>query len=435
MINPTGTNALNPFRARANKQAGSPTVSMGTFPGDYNADNARGMALRSPVIVAGWGYDIFGRPAPSVEPSLNLLNSATATNSVAKGFANTNISDTGGTPAPFGAEVPAERYVAGALDIRYNQRHGVWQTDPSFLARITLIEKQTSPPKRFYNIYSWEEVEVTKDALSTALAEPINRGVSNPAKGKAINLSELTAATQDVIYTEVPLGTIVEIKSYLVPTTQSNTDITLKPIYLFNHQTNQNVFLRIDWNMDLGYPAPLKAADAAYTNSSVRMCNRFLYRAEVVKFDTTITVAESHGSPWGAFVSYNPQIFTQAINLTEWGNPVGVRGMVAPGIITLEDGTTITNLTVNLVCTGISVPVGSKSSYPSGFSIKPISHNTLVEGKRLSDITSSLTAYGPIYYFSMANAHDGACSTGIWPRNNITQDSGVGELTIVKRIG
>jgi hypothetical protein len=434
MINPTGTHVLNPFRARSNRQAISPGVSMGNLPGEYNADNARGMSHKAPMIVAGWGYDIFGRPVPSQAEKLSVLNPGSQTNSAYFGFANTSgiAVDPRGTPAPYGAEAPAEKYVGGAVDLRYNQRHGIWQTDHSFLAKITSISKQQPTEKNFYNIYDWEEVEVSKNAFGTDVT-PIDRNLTHPAKGKAINLSELTTNVKDAVFTEVPIGTIIELKAHLAPA--KDEDFTLKPIYVFNHQTNQNVFLRIDWNMDMGYPAPLSASDPQYTNSLVRMCNRFLYRAEVMYFDSTNTNTEAkYNSPFGGFSSFNPQIFVQAINLVEWGNPRGYRGMVSPGVLTLEAGTAVNCSTSNFDWAGCAVPANSKSAYPSGFAIRPISHNTIIEGKRLTGLNnSSITQYGPVYYFNIPNAHDGGCTTGIWPLNNSTLDSGVGELTVVKR--
>ena len=434
MINPTGTNALNPFRARINRNAGSPGVAMGSYPNDYNADNARGMAHKGPLIIAGWGYDIFGRPAPSQAASLSALNVGSKTNSAYYGFANNSGSaiDSRGTPAPYGAEVPAEKYVAGALDVRYNQRHGVWQADPVFLGKITSVEKTTTN-KNIYNIYGWEEVEITKDVIGGNAQDPINRAITAPAKGKAINLSELTLNIRDAVFQEVASGTIIELKSYLAPNQASDPDFTLKPIYIFNHNTTQNVFLRIEWNTNLGYPAPLAAADAQWTAAGLGFCNRYLYRAELVYFEKTYTEGVG-GSPWGGFTGYTPAVYTQAINLIEFGNPVGARGMVSPGVITvLKDGA-LSIGTPNLNWIGANIPGGSKSAYPSGFSIKAISHNTIVEGTRLTGMNdSSVTNYGPVYYFSCPNAHDGSCSTGIWPFRNLTHDSGAGENTLVQR--
>jgi len=434
MINPTGTNTLNPFRARINRNAGSPGVSMGAFPGEYNADNARGMAHKGPLIIAGWGYDIFGRPAPSQATSLTNLNNGSKDNSAQYGFANNSGSsiDTRGTPAPYGAEVPAEKYVAGALDVRYNQRHGVWQADPVFLGKITYVEK-AGANKNVYNIYGWEEVEITKDVIGGTAKDPINRTITAPAQGKAINLSELTLNEKDAVFQEVASGTIIELKSYLAPNQASDPDFTLKPIYIFNHNTTQNVFLRIEWNSNEGYPAPLAADDDQWTAAGLGFCNRYLYKAEVVYFEKTYN--EGFGaSPWGGFKAYVPAVYTQAINLIEFGNPVGQRGMVSPGVITVLKDVALNNSTPNLNWTGVVIPGGSKSAYPSGFSIKAISHNTIVEGTRLTGMdNNSVTNYGPVYYFSCPNAHDGSCSTGIWPFRNLTYDSGAGENTTVKR--
>lgn len=429
MIHPTGTHTLNPFRARPNNRANNPGVTMGNTPGDYDPDNARGFALKLPIMVAGWGYDIFGRPVPNHAKNLSAINANPDPSYY--GFANSSglsAQNPRGTPPPYGAEVPPEKYIGGVLDVRYNQRHGVWQTDHGFYARITSVTKATG--KRYVNLYNWEEVEVTKNSFEAGITEPFNRAVVSPANGQAVNIAELSTNTNDAVYSSLPIGTIIELKSHLVEKS-GDGDFTLRPIYLFNQPTNQNVFLRIHWDSNQGYPAPLTVEDASYNNLA-GMSNRFLYLAEVMYFDAAYTGAFSPASPFGGFRSYSPQVWVQAINIMEFGNPVGLRGVVAPGVITATGS--LTNGTPNLSWPGSNVPANAKSAYPSGFSIRPIWHNTYLEAKRLTGLSNAgLNAAGPVYYFAHPNAHDGSCETGIWPFYNATIDSTIGEHTAVKR--
>ena len=428
MIVPQGTHGLNPFRARLGKEAAKPNVAMGNTPGDYNAFDARGMAIRLPVMVAGWGYDIFGRPVPSKAVDLVTLNAQVDMGYY--GFANDNASDTRGSPAPYGAETPLKDYVGGGLDLRYNQRHGVWQTDHSFYARITAVTATDSTSNKFYWIYNWEEVEVRYNPIKNQNSgDPFNRALSNPAKGKAINVAEVVRDAGDRNYGYLRAGTIIELKSHLVAKS-GDGDYTLEPVYLFNHTEEQPVFLRIDWNSTAGYPAPLTNEDASYGASSYNGCNRFLYRAEIAYFNESNTTGGKFGAPFGAFTGTN--IFVQCINVNEWGNPVNTRGVVAPGII-MATGSIVHSAGTNLSWTGSTSTLAS-GAYPPGFMIKPIWHNTIVEAKRMKNQSvGSLSSNGPLYYFSMVNGHDGACATGAWPALNTTQETGRGENTTVRR--
>lgn len=428
MIIPQGTHGLNPFRARAGKEAAKPNVAMGSEPGAYDAYDARGMAIRLPVMVAGWGYDIFGRPVPSKAVTLSNLNAQADMGYY--GFANDNAADTRGSPAPYGAETPLKDYVGGTLDLRYNQRHGVWQTDHSFYACITGVTATTQAGNKFYWIYDWEEVEVRYNPIKNQNSgDPFDRALSNPAKGKAINVAEVVKDAGDRNYGYLRAGTIIELKSHLVAKS-GDGEYTLEPIYLFNHAAEEPVFLRIDWNSTAGYPAPLGTEDASYGVNSYNGCNRFLYRAEIVYFNEATNSSIQFASPFGAFTGTN--IFIQCINVNEWGNPPGLRGVVAPGIL-MATGSVQYASSRNNVWTGASSSAAT-GAYPPGFMIRPIWHNTIVEAKRMKNQSQGkLQDYGPLYYFSMVNGHDGACATGAWPALNATQEAGRGENTAVRR--
>jgi hypothetical protein len=453
MIDPTGTHLLNPFRNRPGTKSYAPQVTMGANPTQYNPLAARTFGFRLPILVAGWGYDIFGRPVPNHGEKLDLINDTSANPRYSYfGFAGASglsANNPRGVPPPFGSEVPSNKYVGGPLDVRYNQRHGVWQTDHAFLAKIQGAKKVTG--KRYTNEYYWSEVEVRFNPISmTTPTTPVNDFAfwdnNRPAQGTAINLSELSTDVKYQIYSELPSGTIVEMKSYLVPksATPDAQGFRYEPIYIFNHVNDQPIFLRIDWNENLGYPAPLTSEDAVYNNFA-GMTNRFLYRAEVMYFDAEYAGTLQFQATWGGFKSYNPPIYVQAVNSLEWGNPVGKRGLVAPGVITKIGDLQGSTADTNLNWTGSIIPANSKSVYPSGFSIRPISHNSIVEGRRLNfSITSSsdpqgtpfmaaVSTTGTIYHFSMANAHDGNCITGIWPFYNTNVDADVAENTETRR--
>ena len=435
MIVPNGTHAANPFSARANKQSGPAPVSMGDSPGKWNSTDARGLAIKLPMMVAGWGYDIFGRPVPSKASGLSTLNAQP--NMGYYGFSNTHSGDARGSPPGYGAEVPVQDFVGGILDVRYNQRHGVWQTDHSFFAKITDVFRINPDPTRKYIFeYQWEEVEVTYNATKGQNSgDPFNRSLSNPASGRAVNVAELVGNANDAQFSYIKPGSVVEIKSYLVPKT-GDGEYTLEPVYLFNQQTDGTVFLRVHWNSTEGYPAPLSNEDASYGAGNFNMCNRFLYKAEVMKWEGGSNLSNAQGkAPFGQLVSFSTPVFVQCINISELGNPVGIRGVVAPGVITATGGITAST-TRNTQWTGSSIPTGANSTYPSGFMIKPIWHNTVVEGRRMHGmLNAGLDSSGPLYYFQASNAHDGNCATGIWPAFNVVADSLAGEHTTVKRSG
>jgi hypothetical protein len=448
------THALNPFEARnaGDNASRDPGVAMGNVPGVYDSYAARGMAMKMPLIVAGWGYDLFGRPVPNKGISLKKMNGHDTAFTAAKdygflGFENSFIDDARGSPTPFGGEAPVESFVAGALDVRYNQRHGIWDTDHYFFAEITGVIRATGTgvdTKNYVNRYLWREVDIKGPESAK---DPFSRdGIQFPAKSWengtifpnnwALNLAELSNNSNDAVYSIAPSGSIVKIKAYLIdnnPSSRNESAHKYKPFYVFNYTSDETVFLRIDWNSSLGYPAPLAAADATWT--SIGMCNRFLYRAEIQRFSSSHTEGTG-SSPWGGFTPDNtlpPALrYVQAVNISEFNNPIGALGVVAPGVITVSHGP-LTSSTPNLNWTGVSIPVGSRSTYPSGFSIRPIWHNTIVEGKRLKGLGNSLNTYGPVYYFSMANAHDGGCLTGVWPFKNLTAETGAGEHSSTKR--
>ena len=448
------THGLNPFEARNAGQNASrdPGVAMGNTPGVYDAYAARGMAMKLPMIVAGWGYDLFGRPVPNKGVSLKKMNGHDLGLTAAKdygflGFENAFTTDQRGSPVPYGGEVPVESFVAGALDVRYNQRHGVWDADHYFFAEITGVIRATgtgTETKNYVNRYLWREVDIkgpetAKDPFSRNSIEFPARSWENGTlypHNWALNLAELTNNSNDAVYSIAPSGAIVKIKAYLVNNSPTSTNENIhkyEPFYVFNYTSDETVFLRIDWNTSLGYPAPLSAADATW--STIGMCNRFLYRAEIQRFSSA-HVESTGSSPWGGFISDQtlPEAlrYVQAVNISEFNNPIGQLGVVAPGVITINGS--VSSSTRNMNWTGVSIPEGAKATYPSGFSIRPIWHNTIVEGKRLKGLGNSLNTYGPVYYFSMPNAHDGGCLTGVWPFKNFSQETGVGEHSSTKRI-
>ena len=116
------------------------------------------------------------------------------------------------------------------------------------------------------------------------------------------------------------------------------------------------------------------------------------------------------------------------------GNPAGKRGMICPGVVTATGNSlTAAQIWPDGVPGSISLAATTKSSYPRGFAVQPICSGTIVEARRLVS-PNGVGQYGPIYYFQVPNAHDGGCSSGIWPFFGSTTENPF-EPTTVTRVG
>ena len=71
------------------------------------------MALRGPLVVHGWGYDLKGKPVP------NSAGASTSYTSMTDQFAD------GWLQAP-------TTWPVAPVDLRFDRQRGVWTTPPSF---------------------------------------------------------------------------------------------------------------------------------------------------------------------------------------------------------------------------------------------------------------------------------------------------------------
>lgn len=68
----------------------------------------RGIGLRAPLMLVGWGYSTTGKPIPSAPGGSGFLGPASGS-------------------VPHGWMVEPKDYVAAPVDIRYNETRGVWE--------------------------------------------------------------------------------------------------------------------------------------------------------------------------------------------------------------------------------------------------------------------------------------------------------------------
>lgn len=420
---------------------------------------SRFLGISSPVIIAGWGYDIFGRPAPGTNASqgivgiysLQNINGPNNAPSVDYSLTKFVSASSGGTRFPGGGESLPTQHVAGALDVRYDPRHGLWRTNHFFLAEI--LGSTTHDNNIFPNRYAWREIEIheldkpdsTTRAVSSLPFPARSFTTANGIVNYAINLAESSSDPKDSVLSKIPSGTIVQMRSVNVckETISTSTAVytnNYAPLYIFEQPGPSTIFLKI-----LGYeagviPAPLTASDAYTPNTqsfqNKKMCNRWLYHGEVVVFSGGITGVGRYQTGFGSFVPDTsvPQNLrrVQCVNLIEMGNPVGTRGIVCPGVVTASGTITAADLFGDGAPGGLTVPAGAKSAYPLGFATAPICSGTIVEAKKMPGLPGAINNKGPLYYFQVPNAHDGGCASGLWPFFNATADNSFETTTVAR---
>jgi hypothetical protein len=412
-------------------------VPQGGEPGTINPFTARFIGLAGPVAIAGWGYDIFGRPVPG---AVNLAE-LNGVESSPKNYSQTKFitKNAGGAKFPLGGESLPTHHVAGMLDVRYDPRHGLWRTNHFFLAEITGVVSTGN--SIFCNRYGWREIEIHEINLPDPTTKnmpvdtidfpyPARSYVSgNEINNYAINLAESSANQHDRIHHKIPSGTIVQMRSINVLKADYGDDPSLndyQPLYIFEQAGYNSVFIKI-LGYDGTYPGPLSEGDASPLgnepnyNQAARMPTRWIYQGVIVQFSggRDIPSDRRFSTPFGSFVEDEtiPIQYrkVQCINLIEIGNPPGKRGLVCPGIVTATGNTiTAANVWPDGVPGGIAFTGGTKSAYPKGFAVQPVCSGTIVEARRLPSPNGTST-YGPIYYFQVENAHDGGCASGVWP--------------------
>lgn len=445
---PRNTHALVPGDTTLTYQKTRP-VPQGSDPGTINPFAARFIGIAAPVGIAGWGYDLFGRPCPGAISLEKLNGKVNSEGSEIKDYSLTRFispNSANGTKFPGGGESSPAHHVGGMLDVRYDPRHGLWRTNHYFLAEITGVVSTGN--SIFSNRYLWREVEFHKitdpDPTTRSFDSTATSPFPYPARSfidannaiinYAINLSESSSDKSDRILHKIPSGTIVQMRTVNTIKNYVGNDPYLndyQPLYIFEQPGYNSVFLKIV-GYDGTYPSPLSEADgippdpANYNGG--KMQTRWMYRGVVVTFSGVSNFNSfRHTTPFGSFVEDTsiPESIrkVQCINLIEIGNPPGKRGMICPGVVTATGNSlTASQIWPDGVPGSITLAANTKSSYPKGFAVQPICSGTIVEARRLAS-PNGVGTYGPIYYFQVPNAHDGGCSSGIWPFFGTTTES------------
>ena len=118
-------NNLNPFKTGTDiiSLSGSGEYANGNLDTDYDANNVRGISLRGPLIIAGWGYDTDGYPVPNASDSYPNMPSNV--------FKNDYLTNTIG-------------WKCGPLDARWDERRGVWVAGGSNNDRLLCVVKENN---------------------------------------------------------------------------------------------------------------------------------------------------------------------------------------------------------------------------------------------------------------------------------------------------
>lgn len=142
------------------------------------------VGLRNPLVLVGWGYDKFGRPAPSQFGSLYADLSGINPNRNYEDVKFIGNSD-------HGSAVNENSFLAGPLDVRWDQREGVWTTDHKFLAVIVgnKLIRSIEYGDRVIPVewqYAWKEIKLNAHTPET----PIYPASGSTIQNFAMNLNE-----------------------------------------------------------------------------------------------------------------------------------------------------------------------------------------------------------------------------------------------------
>lgn len=118
-LNPFGNNTLQEGIVHG---SGLPT-DINT---SINANDVRTYGFKNPTHAVGWGYDVFGYPAPNNNEYWNLSGVYTASGNPSTGYLAS-----GTTPVFHGNAVPYSRWLAGPEDKRWDQHRGIWTAPQS----------------------------------------------------------------------------------------------------------------------------------------------------------------------------------------------------------------------------------------------------------------------------------------------------------------
>jgi hypothetical protein len=492
------SHGLNPFDIKSGSEAVVRQVSCGqniadsTGVGSSQAWDARMMAHRTPAIMAGWGYDVFGRPMPNLNKTLFTLNGADFDANAKDYSIDSNFFDdgrddptdlTGGPSFPWGGHAASQYYVGGALDVRYDPRHGLWRTNHFVLAEIMgHKDRHDSDWSTHVREYEWKEVEAG-DAFADDIlrrgtnpwcqvvgpdkcaADPLDYparsyrtvGASTEAGGEAINVINPAINLSEMGYNQdsptsnngaggprpflgppVPSGSIVQLRAVNTIFNDENLNqACFAGSYIFSFSVPNKVFVKIEagtqaLNFEKDGPANNGAGQFAglqEIGSYENTCTRWFYSGKIQKWVGAPATDDNLGY-YGSFeddfsfMNFSDGGFVRMINITEYNNPLAI------------DGRDEWNHTV---APGVNMAPGP-GNYPTGFSIRPIQSGTIVEATYMPNQWMSDEIQGvyyteglsggrgasqgnvgqtntpvPLFYFQMANAHDGCCASGEVP--------------------
>lgn len=416
----------------------------------FDSQNVRGMGHRGPLVIVGWGYDMQGRPVPNkLETMGNINNVESGSTAYYKHEFKSDFtgpdSHGGKNYAPYGGSVQSRDYKAGTLDVRYDNRRGMWTADHTFLAKLTGSEAYGSgvlldiDATTFYR-YKWTEVDHWFPDRFINEPDP---ATFKPASSKtsdiltyAVNLSEcmipldgangyLTDTTAP-FYPPLPSGTIVEMKTYFAfnPywTGEGGVEPYFIPVGVFDKARTPGQYVMIESyvNMQLDEDPGLRTAYVDHEN-------RYVYTGKIIQWmnpSTSDDVSHPHFSFARGFdtedvhladhtecdttlaVDTSPLLIdtVEMINTVEWTNPRGgsstASGIMNPGINTC----------------GVD--------YPEDFSMKAISSGTIVFARPMNGaefvaagaipnvytiFPSQSGVHQPAWSFQLVNHHDGTC--------------------------
>lgn len=80
----------------------------------HSSTTYRGMALRGPVMIAGWGFDIYGKPVPRASDTADSFNDDWLQN--------------------------YDTWKVGPLDVRWDDRRGVWTAPPGYRLAVCTLQ-------------------------------------------------------------------------------------------------------------------------------------------------------------------------------------------------------------------------------------------------------------------------------------------------------
>lgn len=175
-----GSFLLNPFGANTVHQG----ITFGdTTPTDLNdleqlsrnASNVRSVGFKTPMTHVGWGYDIFGYPAPnaesiwSVSGQFNKFDKWPSTNFLSSPASN------------IGSNVPENLFLAGPMDLRWDNIRQVWTSQlpvyPAVISKVDIANDGNSSEPQYPSgiLYSARIFDGVSSGIVVTGLRPANR--------------------------------------------------------------------------------------------------------------------------------------------------------------------------------------------------------------------------------------------------------------------